>query len=313
MDQPSNGNQAVRPAAARLLVAVDMDGTLLDTETEDRLRPRELAALEAVRAAGHVVAICTGRNRLSLGRLLERSGWQPDDLPQVLLNGAVVDGGRGHGLLSRNALARPELRRLVELFRAHGALPMVYETEEAGEALLFEHGEANPVLASYLEHRRVHVGGLVGHADLLEVLPPTALEVGTIDVADVIEPLTAAIRRDLPGRARVINTRSLLGRERYFWAEVYHPACGKGAGVTRLAEAFGIDPAHIVAIGDNYNDLDMFEVAAVSVAMRGGPADVVRAADRVAEPVAASGAAVVLEQIAAGCFELPDGRAKETA
>ena len=44
----------------RLLVAVDMDGTLLDTEDEDRLRPREIAALEAVRAAGHVVACFHG-------------------------------------------------------------------------------------------------------------------------------------------------------------------------------------------------------------------------------------------------------------
>ena len=35
----------------RLLVAVDMDGTLLNTEDEDRLRQRELAALDAVRAA----------------------------------------------------------------------------------------------------------------------------------------------------------------------------------------------------------------------------------------------------------------------
>jgi len=299
--------------AARLLVAVDMDGTLLDTETEDRLRPREIAALEAVRAAGHVVAICTGRNRRSLGSLLARSGWQPDDLPQVLLNGAVVDGGAGRGLLSSYTIAHAELRRLVSLFRAHGAVPMVYGTEESGEPLLYEHSETNPVLASYLEHRRLHVGALAGHADLLDVLPPSALEVGTIDVDEVIRPLTAAIRRELSGQVHVINTRSLLGEGRYFWAEVYHPACNKGAGVRLLADSFGIAPGHVVAIGDNFNDLDMFAIAGVSVAMRGGPVEVQQMADRLAAPVTESGAAAVLEDIAAGNFPLPDGLDEESA
>jgi len=231
----------------------------------------------------------------------------------VLLNGAVVDGGRGHGLLSRNTLTRPQLHRLVELFRAHGALPMIYGTEETGETLLHESGRPNPVLGRYLEHRRLQVGALEGHDDLLAALPAEALEVGTIDTEAVIRPLTAAIGADLPGGVRVINTRSLLGQGRYFWAEVYHPACSKGAGVELLAAAFAIRPQHIVAIGDNFNDLDMFEVAAVAIAMRGGPAAVQARADRLAAPVNESGAAAVLEDIAAGTFDLTTDRSKESA
>ena len=71
--------------------------------------------------------------------------------------------------------------------------------------------------------------------------------------------------------------------------------------------------ARIVAIGDNYNDLDMFEVAAVSVAVRGGPEDVQRVADRLADPVEESGVAAVLEEIAAGEFPLPGVDREESA
>lgn len=297
----------------RWLVAVDMDGTLLDTETEDRLREREIAALEAVRAAGHAVVICTGRNTRSLDRLLDRSGWHPDDLPKITLNGAVVHGGRRLGRLSQNVVEREALARLVELFRAHGAVPMIYATEDEGGHLQYEERETNPVLAHYLTHRRERVGALSGHADLLAVLPQTALEVGTIDTEPVIRPLTAAIRRDLADRVRVINTRSLLGQGRYYWAEVYHHACSKGSGVRLLVDALGIDPAHVVAIGDNFNDLDMFAIATVAVAMRGGPVEVQAAAHRLADPVAESGAAAVLEDIAAGRFDLPDAPREETA
>jgi hydroxymethylpyrimidine pyrophosphatase-like HAD family hydrolase len=72
----------------RLLVAIDVDGTLLDSEFEDALRPREVAALLAVRAAGHVVALCTGRNSRSIEGLLRRGDGALADLPLVLLNGA---------------------------------------------------------------------------------------------------------------------------------------------------------------------------------------------------------------------------------
>ncbi len=50
------------PKNGSLLVAVDVDGTLLNTEFEDVLGSREIAAMDAVRAAGHVLALCTGRN-----------------------------------------------------------------------------------------------------------------------------------------------------------------------------------------------------------------------------------------------------------
>ncbi|MBD3222922.1 HAD hydrolase family protein [bacterium] len=297
----------------RLLIAVDMDGTLVNTEAEDRLRDREIAALEAVREAGHVVAICTGRNRPSLDSLLDRSGWHPSDLPKVMLNGAVVDGGVDHGVLAHNVVPRPVIARLVQLFRDHGTLPMVYGADHDGGELLFQQGDVNPILQRYLDHRRDRVGAMTWHGELADALPEAALEVGTIDRRELIEPLTAAIRAELADTVRVINTRSLLGEGRYFWAEVYHHACSKGTGVERIAATVSPGPTAVIAIGDNYNDLDMFAVADVAVAMPGGPADVQAQADRIAPAVEQSGAAVILEQIAAGDFACPAGSDEETA
>ncbi len=289
----------------RLLVAVDVDGTLLNTEFEDVLRPREVAALEAVRRAGHVVALCTGRNLNSTRGLLENSGWNPVDLPLVLLNGAVVWGGQPRRQLSCRELDAGRIRRLIELFHAHDTVPMVYGTDDTGGHLHHETRPVNDILGRYLAKRRASVGAIVATDDLLGLALPRALEVGTIDSRERILALSEAVTRELGDVVKVINTRSLLGGGRYYWAEVFDRAADKGAGLRVLADFCGIPLAATVAIGDNYNDLDMFAVAGCSVAMAGSPHEVLARADRITGTADEGGAAVVLEQIAAGSWPVP--------
>jgi hypothetical protein len=49
--------------------------------------------------------------------------------------------------------------------------------------------------------------------------------------------------------------------------------CSKGAALLTLAAARGIDPAQILAIGDNWNDVSMLEVAGHAVLMENAPND----------------------------------------
>ncbi len=291
-----------RAGRQRLLVAVDVDGTLLDTEFDEALRPREIAALEAVRSAGHVVALCTGRNLNSTTSLLARSGWAPDDLPLVLLNGAVVWADQPRRRIACHVLGGDEVRALVRLFREHGTVPMVYGTDDDGGLLRFEERPVNDVLGRYLAGRRANTGGVEVVDDLLALDWEQALEVGTIDEQARIADLSRAIARELPGRVKVINTRSLMGGGAYYWAEAFHVGSDKGAGLRTLGGHCGIARECTVAIGDNYNDLDMFAYAGVSVAMAGSPEDVAAQADYVTGAVTDGGAADILERIAAGTF-----------
>lgn len=296
--------------AARLLVAVDVDGTLLDTEFDDVLGRREIAALEAVRTAGHAVALCTGRNLPSVVHLLEGSGWFPDDLPLVLLNGAVVHGGVPRRELACSVLEGPLVHRLVALFREHGTVPMVYGLDSDGGVLSHESRPVNDVLGRYLQMRRQGPGRLEAVPDLLARPWTRALEVGTIDRREPVEALTAAVARELGGAVRVVNTRSLLGEGAFWWAEAFHRDTGKGAGLAVVAADLGIPLSQAVAIGDNYNDLDMFAACGTSVAMGNSPDEVKAAAGHLAGDVGQGGAAAVLEAIAAGTF--PPVRAAAT-
>lgn len=284
----------------QLLIAVDVDGTLLDTEFDDILRPREIAAMEAVRDAGHVLALCTGRNLNSTRGLLENSGWNPADLPMVLLNGAVVWGDSPRRKLSSKELTGDQVRQLVGLFHEFDVVPMVYGSDDDGGVLHHETRPLNDILGQYLAKRRGSVGAVNVVPDLQATDLVRALEVGTIDKRERIMALSAAITREMGDVVKVINTRSLIGGGEYYWAEVFDRTTDKGAGLRILAEFCEIPLSAAVAIGDNYNDLDMFAVAGWSVAMGGSPTEVLNSADMVTGSAKSGGAAAVLEQIAAG-------------
>jgi hydroxymethylpyrimidine pyrophosphatase-like HAD family hydrolase len=55
--------------------------------------------------------------------------------------------------------------------------------------------------------------------------------------------------------------------------DILPAGCSKGAALLSLAATRGISPAQIMAIGDNWNDVSMFEAAGSAVLMDNAPAD----------------------------------------
>jgi hydroxymethylpyrimidine pyrophosphatase-like HAD family hydrolase len=55
--------------------------------------------------------------------------------------------------------------------------------------------------------------------------------------------------------------------------DILPAGCSKGAAILSLASARGIAPAEILAIGDNWNDVSMLEIAGVAVLMSNAPED----------------------------------------
>jgi hydroxymethylpyrimidine pyrophosphatase-like HAD family hydrolase len=55
--------------------------------------------------------------------------------------------------------------------------------------------------------------------------------------------------------------------------DILPAGCSKGAAILSLAASHGIDAAQILAIGDNWNDVSMLEIAGSAVVMDNGPED----------------------------------------
>ena len=80
--------------------------------------------------------------------------------------------------------------------------------------------------------------------------------------------------------------------------EFMAPGVSKGLGVRWLARRLGVPLSQCLAIGDQYNDLEMISEVGHGVAMPSAPAAVQAAARYVAPPVKEQGAAQMIERIA---------------
>ena len=271
------------------LVAVDMDGTLLDDEKSFPPGLNEL--LDQLEERGIVFVPASGRQVWSLIDMFpERPG-----LTFIGENGAIVmrDGRE----ISSAPLDLATVRESVRLVRQH-TLPRPGATaarEDAGEGSLRENFDGGLVVCgkncAYVE--RTDEAFLAAVApyytrtqcvdDLVKVIDD--IEQGRID--EVIIKLAVYSAGDVTALAD--QTLGRFARSHQFaisaanWADLQDRGVDKGRALRALQEYLGVTPGQTAVFGDAGNDLSMIAQAEFSFAMENASADV-RAAARFLAP-----------------------------
>lgn len=271
------------------LVAVDMDGTLLDDEKNFPPGLDEL--LDHLEQRGVVFVPASGRQVWTLIDMFpERPG-----LTFIGENGAIVmrDGRE----ISSAPLDLATVRESVRLVRQY-ALPRPGATaarEDAGEGSLRENFDGGLVVCgkncAYVE--RTDEGFMAAVApyytrtqcvdDLMKVIDD--IEQGRIDEA--IIKLAVYSAGDVTALAD--QTLGRFARSHQFaisaanWADLQDRGVDKGRALRALQEYLGVTPGQTAVFGDAGNDLSMIAQAEFSFAMENASADV-RAAARFLAP-----------------------------
>src|SRR5919198_569057 len=209
------------------LIALDLDGTLLDSR--GRLSERNRASVASARAAGASVALVTGRRFRDARPLALELGL---DVPVIAHNGALTK--HAHSLETVSAILMPvaAARAVVRLGRAHGADALVSDDHVGAGLLVYDHlSEGNTALAKYIAWSRRVVG----------------------------EEAARAIRR-------------VPSLDDYLDHDPLHVAFSGGcaamdAGLAAVAAEQGLGREEVLAVGDNFNDLEMLEWAGTGVVM----------------------------------------------
>ncbi len=257
------------------LLAVDIDGTLLDSASH--LRPVVRDALRAAVAKGLHVVLCTGRRYRTAMPIAEELGLA---LPLICHSGALVKETGSHRTLFVQAMPPDVLRLLLGALGEFGLTPMVY-TDTFHTPTDFYLQRDAPLTPYHMDYLLKNNGWYRFIESLDGGLPAPAIQVCTFGELEELQRIRPLLREKLAGR----TTCHLLSSAKYLgnFLEFQNGTASKWAALSDILNAGGIAAEEVVAIGDDENDISMLRAAGLGVAM-GNAAYAVKSAAHVVGP-----------------------------
>ena len=249
------------------LIAIDLDGTLLNSRAEVSAANRQ--ALQAATARGVEVAVVTGRRSHSARKFVDQI---PCPVTLISSNGALITSPAGETVY-RNFLPRSAARQVLEMtreFRPYVAV--LFDVSGRGQVMMQEGAVSTGPLGWYLTQS----------ADCLEQVPDLEAVLSTDPIQVLfggppssIEPAELLLAAS-PAGAHVHLTWTKYLTRNVSLLDVMNRGCSKGSALAFWARHSGIEPGEVMAIGDNFNDLEMLQFAALPVLMGNSTAGLAR-------------------------------------
>jgi Cof subfamily protein (haloacid dehalogenase superfamily) len=262
----------------RLLVA-DLDGTARSRRLGITAGVR--AAVAAAQSRGVRVCVATGRMWRSAEPWVRALG---ADSPVILYNGGQVFDFGARRVLYQRHLPRALARRALALIaREPEVQPILYVKDRVYVERL------HPLTEAYAVDDGLSCEVVPAFEPLLADDPHKILMIGP---PDRIQALGGAVREaELPVHA-VQSEPTYL--------EFLPPGISKGTALREMLDALGLSAAEVIAVGDNWNDLEMIEAAGLGIAMAHAPAGVRARADHVCPGADEEGLRAVIERFVLG-------------
>ena len=249
------------------LIGIDVDGTLLDSE--GRMPDANRAAIHEAVSAGVHVALVTGRSYPFARPVADTL---PSSISLIVSNGAVERSTDG-STLARRLLDRRVARSVLDSTRDHRDAAALVFDRDADRQVVFETMDwDHPGRQRYWSRNHSHIAQSVPLEDALTEDPIQVMFNGAVEA---MRPLAEALR-GLPGGppsgdAAGVQEFSLLMTEYvhrdFSLVDVTAPDATKGRALAWRAEQLGLTRDEVMAVGDNFNDLDMLEFAGTPVVM----------------------------------------------
>ncbi len=260
------------------LVAIDLDGTLLNSRHE--LSDRNRSALESAQQRGVVVVFATGKTRHAAEGLIEALDI---DAPGIYMQGLITYNADG-SVRARIVMERESVSRVISLGEELGFSALAYSDNRA---FALRVDEFTTKLTEFGEPQAETI------ADWRDLL-------GSFDINKVVlygeEDRVATMRRALEARldGAVHVTRANVDG----MIEVLPANASKGQAVKTLLEELGIDPSNALALGDGENDIEMLQAVGIGAAMGNATQKLKDIADVIVPSNEEDGVAFALEEFA---------------
>lgn len=287
MPEPSTANQSASLGAIDLdaldiqLLVLDIDGTIAGRSNEINEPVKQ--AIRSAQAKGIQVAIATGRMYCSALRFHQAVG---STLPLLAYQGAWIQDPATEKIYQHLPVSRSTAEQLLDYFETDALRSLLSVHFYLNDQLYVR--EITPETKIYAQRADIQPQAV---GDLRKTLSdePTKILALSDDTA-IIDQLLGSLRQQYTP-AELYLTKSVAT-----FFEATHPAVNKGEAVRYLAEELlGLKSHNVMAIGDNFNDVEMLQYAGLGIAMENAPVEVQALAQWVAPTVEQDGAAAAIE------------------
>jgi len=238
------------------LIGIDVDGTLLDPRGQ--LPQANIDAIHEAVSAGIQIALVTGRSYPFARPIADPL---PDSITLIVSNGAVergMDGSR----VARRLLDREVARAVLDATRPFRESAALVFDRDADRQVMFETMDwEHPGRKAYWTRNQSLISQSVPLEDALVEDPIQVMFNGGVDA---MRPLYEALHTEADGFAVSLTEYT---RRDFSLIDVTAPAATKGRALAWRAAQLGIAREEVMAVGDNFNDLDMLEFAGLPVVM----------------------------------------------
>src|SRR5262245_8378533 len=243
------------------LIAIDIDGTLLDSRS--RLPDAHRDAIGEAYARGIEIALVTGRSfhfTLPVANLL------PIPLTLVCNNGALVKTKSGETAM-RHPLSREIARRvLTDTREFEDSVAIIFDRANGDERqMVFERMDwSHPHRRGYYEKNKAYIARAT--TTLAEMLTEDPVQVMFNGAMKPMRALLSALREMSIADQFAVAITEYEARD-FALVDINAARCSKGTTLARWVEHRGLTRDEVMAVGDNLNDVEMLDFAGTAVVM----------------------------------------------
>ncbi|MBP1048450.1 sugar-phosphatase [Enterococcus sp. BWM-S5] len=245
------------------LVAIDIDGTLLDSNRN--LTDGVKEAVKKANEQGIYIVLCTGRPLPGVEALLKELDLYKENDYVITYNGSLVQATKTKEVISQYTLSYDDFMEIEMMARKVGS-----HLHMSDEHSIYTF---NRNIGKYTVHEAYLVDMPLKYRSVEEITPDVnVIKMMMIDDPEVLDASISKIPDSFKEKYTTVKSTE-------FYYEILNKEASKGAALAKLAAHLNIPIEETMAIGDNENDLSMIEAAGVGAAMGNATESIKAAAD----------------------------------
>lgn len=257
------------------LIAVDMDGTLLNDKSE--LTEKTIETVKKLIEKGGIFTISTGRPVQGLKTVIEKLGLKG---PMITYNGAILAMAEDSRIIFHKKLEETDAKMILDMGLRLNTTIVVWSDNRL---------YVNVINDRVNDYKKLSgVEPIVIH-NYDEIIKQGITKILWYDTVENVNKYLMKLKDYVNHTAKFCTSKPTF-------IEFFNSGVSKAEGIYKLSEMYNIKTDEIIAVGDGYNDLEMIEAAGLGVVMANAPDDLKELADYIAPSNEEDGVAEVIEQ-----------------